>query len=484
MKGLSSENIVIYGAELSSVSVKSSIENNTEKIYNIKAFIDDKFQYLKKAIDGIPVISTEEFKILHKNVKINRLIVSSLFELGHDKADIFDFCVNENIEIQKFLNFSTRNNKVSTYPKINIEELLDRSPINMSNYYEKDDYLGKKILITGAAGSIGSELAKQLIKLQPSQLILCDQAETPLNDLILNLSLSEELNQIIVPFLASVTDDLRMDGLFQQYHPEIIFHAAAYKHVPVMESFPTEALKTNVLGTSKLADLAVKYRVSKFIMISTDKAVNPTNVMGASKRIAEMYIQSLSQEKYCPTAFITTRFGNVLGSNGSVVDRFKKQIEVGGPVTVTHPDIKRFFMTVSEACQLVLEAGNMGNGGEIFSFDMGKPVKIVDLAKKMIHLAGKLPDKEIKIHFSGLRPGEKLYEELSYTSEQTIKTYHEKIFISKVIYISYIQLFSNIGDLENLLLMNENEELLVRWMKTLIPEFISRNSRFELLDIN
>jgi FlaA1/EpsC-like NDP-sugar epimerase len=354
----------------------------------------------------------------------------------------------------------------------------------MSNDYEKDDYLGKKILITGAAGSIGSELAKQLIKLQPSQLILCDQAETPLNDLILNLSLSEELNQIIVPFLASVTDDLRMDGLFQQYHPEIIFHAAAYKHVPVMESFPTEALKTNVLGTSKLADLAVKYRVSKFIMISTDKAVNPTNVMGASKRIAEMYIQSLSQEKYCPTAFITTRFGNVLGSNGSVVDRFKKQIEVGGPVTVTHPDIKRFFMTVSEACQLVLEAGNMGNGGEIFSFDMGKPVKIVDLAKKMIHLAGKLPDKEIKIHFSGLRPGEKLYEELSYTSEQTIKTYHEKIFISKVIYISYIQLFSNIGDLENLLLMNENEELLVRWMKTLIPEFISRNSRFELLDIN
>ena len=484
MKGLSSENIVIYGAELSSVSVKSSIENNTEKIYNIKAFIDDKFQYLKKAIDGIPVISTEEFKILHKNVKINRLIVSSLFELGHDKADIFDFCVNENIEIQKFLNFSTRNNKVSTYPKINIEELLDRSPINMSNDYEKDDYLGKKILITGAAGSIGSELAKQLIKLQPSQLILCDQAETPLNDLILNLSLSEELNQIIVPFLASVTDDLRMDSLFQQYHPEIIFHAAAYKHVPVMESFPTEALKTNVLGTSKLADLAVKYRVSKFIMISTDKAVNPTNVMGASKRIAEMYIQSLSQEKYCPTAFITTRFGNVLGSNGSVVDRFKKQIEVGGPVTVTHPDIKRFFMTVSEACQLVLEAGNMGNGGEIFSFDMGKPVKIVDLAKKMIHLAGKLPDKEIKIHFSGLRPGEKLYEELSYTSEQTIKTYHEKIFISKVIYISYIQLFSNIGDLENLLLMNENEELLVRWMKTLIPEFISRNSRFELLDIN
>jgi FlaA1/EpsC-like NDP-sugar epimerase len=484
MKGLSSENIVIYGAELSSVSVKSAIENNTEKIYNIKAFIDDKFQYLKKAIDGIPVISTEEFKILHKNVKINRLIVSSLFELGHDKADIFDFCVNENIEIQKFLNFSTRNNKVSTYPKINIEELLDRSPINMSNDYEKDDYLGKNILITGAAGSIGSELAKQLIKLQPSQLILCDQAETPLNDLILNLSLSEELNQIIVPFLASVTDDLRMDGLFQQYHPEIIFHAAAYKHVPVMESFPTEALKTNVLGTSKLADLAVKYRVSKFIMISTDKAVNPTNVMGASKRIAEMYIQSLSQEKYCPTAFITTRFGNVLGSNGSVVDRFKKQIEVGGPVTVTHPDIKRFFMTVSEACQLVLEAGNMGNGGEIFSFDMGKPVKIVDLAKKMIHLAGKLPDKEIKIHFSGLRPGEKLYEELSYTSEQTIKTYHEKIFISKVIYISYIQLFSNIGDLENLLLMNENEELLVRWMKTLIPEFISRNSRFELLDIN
>jgi len=484
LKGLSSENIVIYGAELSSVSVKSAIENNTEKIYNIKAFIDDKFQYLNKAIDGIPVISTEEFKLLHKNVKINRLIVASLFELGHDRADIFDFCVNENIEIHKFLNFSSRNNKVSTYPKINIEELLDRSPINMRNDYEKDDYQNRKILITGAAGSIGSELARQLVKLQPSQLILCDQAETPLNDLMLNLSLPDELKHIVVPFLSSVTDELRMDGLFQHYRPEIIFHAAAYKHVPVMESFPTEALKTNVLGTCKLADLAVKYKVGKFIMISTDKAVNPTNVMGASKRIAEMYIQSLSQENHCPTAFITTRFGNVLGSNGSVVDRFKKQIEAGGPVTVTHPDIKRFFMTVSEACQLVLEAGNMGNGGEIFSFDMGKPVKIVDLAKKMIHLAGKLPDKEVKIHFSGLRPGEKLYEELHYTSEQNIKTYHEKIFISKVPFISYIQLFSNICDLENLLLMNENEDLLVRWMKTLIPEFISKNSRFELLDIN
>ena len=482
MKGLSAENIVIYGAELSSVGVKSAIENSTEKIYNIKAFIDDKFQYLNKAIDGIPVISTEEFKELHKKTKINRLIVASLFEVGHDRADIFDFCLNENIEIQKFLNFSS--DKVSTYPKINIEELLDRSPINMRNDYKKDDYQNRRILITGAAGSIGSELARQLVNLNPDQIILCDQAETPLNDLMLNLNLSEELKKVVIPFLASITDELRMDGLFQQYRPEIIFHAAAYKHVPVMESFPTEALKTNVLGTSKLADLAVKFKVCKFIMISTDKAVNPTNVMGASKRIAEMYIQSLSQEKHCPTAFITTRFGNVLGSNGSVVDRFKKQIEAGGPVTVTHPDIKRFFMTVSEACQLVLEAGNMGNGGEIFSFDMGKPVKIVDLAKKMIHLAGKLPDKEVKIHFSGLRPGEKLYEELNYTSEQNIKTYHEKIFISKVPFISYINLFTNICDLENLLLMSENEDLLVRWMKTLIPEFISKNSRFELLDIN
>ena len=481
LKGLSTENIVIAGAELSSVGVKSAIENSTEKIYRIKAFIDNTFQHVNKAIDGIPVISAEEFKALHKKTKINRLIVTSFFEMGHERSDIFDFCVNENIEIQKFMNVSTH--KVSAYPKINIEELLERSPIQVKHVYEKDDYQHKKILITGAAGSIGSELARQLVQLKPGMLLLCDQAETPLNELMLDLIDGSETNQII-PFLASVTDELRMDGLFQQYRPEIIFHAAAYKHVPVMESFPTEALKTNVLGTSKLADLATKYKVRKFIMISTDKAVNPTNVMGASKRIAEMYIQSLSQEKHCPTAFITTRFGNVLGSNGSVVERFKKQIEAGGPVTVTHPDIIRFFMTVSEACQLVLEAGNMGKGGEIFSFDMGKPVKIVDLAKKMIHLAGKIPEKDIKIHFSGLRPGEKLYEELNYTSEQHIKTYHEKIFIARTSFISFIELFGNICELENLLMMNENEDLLVRWMKTLIPEFISKNSRFEILDIN
>ncbi|MBU6169358.1 MAG: polysaccharide biosynthesis protein [Bacteroidetes bacterium] len=481
LKGLSTENIVIYGAELSSVGVKAAIKNSTEKIYHIKAFIDDTFQYLNKSIDGIPVISTEEFKAMHKKTKINRLIVASLFEMGYDRADIFDFCVENNIGIQKYLNLS--NNQVSTYPKINIEELLARSPIKVQHIYEKDDYQHKKILITGAAGSIGSELARQMVKLKPGLLILCDQAETPLNELMLDLADDDDSN-LIIPFLASVADDLRMNVLFQLYRPEIIFHAAAYKHVPVMESFPTEALKTNVLGTSKLADLAVKFKVSKFIMISTDKAVNPTNVMGASKRIAEMYIQSLSQEKHCPTAFITTRFGNVLGSNGSVVERFKKQIEAGGPVTVTHPDIIRFFMTVSEACQLVLEAGTMGKGGEIFTFDMGKPVKIVDLAKKMIHLAGKIPDKEIKIHFSGLRPGEKLYEELNYTSEQHIQTYHKKIFIARVPFISYIQLFSNICELENLLMMNENEELLVRWMKTLIPEFISKNSRFEVLDVN
>jgi FlaA1/EpsC-like NDP-sugar epimerase len=485
LKGLKAYNIAIYGAGLSAVGVKTALENSTDKIYHIKAFIDDKFHNSNKNIEGIPIISVDEFKALHKKNKINVLIVSSLKETGNNRADIFDYCVNENIEIQKFLHtppISPHKNPITNYPKINIEELLDRFPIQINKDFGVADYNKKRILITGAAGSIGSELAKQLVLFKPAQLILCDQAETPLYDLLLDLTVPENKDVLIVPFLGSVNDELRMNGLFENYKPEIVFHAAAYKHVPVMESFPTEALKINVLGSSKMADLAVKYQAAKFIMISTDKAVNPSNVMGASKRIAEIYIQSLSQEKKCKTAFITTRFGNVLGSNGSVVELFKKQIEAGGPVTITHPDIIRYFMTVSEACQLVLQAGMMGKGGEIFTFDMGKPVKILDLAKKMIHLSGKVPEKDIPIHFTGLRQGEKLFEELSYDNEKNIKTYHDKIFISKVPFMEYNQVFPRLGYMATLLRTGEDEELLIRWMKTFVPEFISNNSKFEKLD--
>jgi len=484
LKGLSTENIVIYGAELSSVGVKAAIKNSTEKIYHIKAFIDDTFQYLNKSIDGIPVISTEEFKAMHKKTKINRLIVASLFEMGYDRADIFDFCVENNIGIQKYLNLS--NNQVSTYPKINIEELLARSPIKVQHIYEKDDYQHKKILITGAAGSIGSELARQMVKLKPGLLILCDQAETPLNELMLDLADDDDSN-LIIPFLASVADDLRMNVLFQLYRPEIIFHAAAYKHVPVMESFPTEALKTNVLGTSKLADLAVKFKVSKFIMISTDKAVNPTNVMGASKRIAEMYVQSLSNryssEQGNTTKFITTRFGNVLGSSGSVLPLFKKQIDDGGPVTVTHPDVTRYFMTISEACQLVLEAGNMGNGGEIYIFDMGQSIKIIHLAKKMIQLSGLKLGSDIQIIFTGLRPGEKIKEELLADQENCVPTHHPKIMIAKIREYSLDWITIQIHDLLELYALANNEKLVAK-MKAIVPEYISNNSSYEILDIN
>jgi FlaA1/EpsC-like NDP-sugar epimerase len=273
-----------------------------------------------------------------------------------------------------------------------------------------------------------------------------------------------------------------MKRLFEKYKPEIIFHAAAYKHVPVMEAFPGEALKVNVLGTRRIADLAAKYKVDRFVMVSTDKAVNPTNVMGASKRLAEMYIQSLTNVETCSTRFITTRFGNVLGSNGSVVNRFKSQIEAGGPVTVTHPEINRFFMTVSEACQLVLEAGNMGKGGEVFVFDMGKPVKIVDLAKKMISLAGYIPNKDIHIEFSGLRPGEKLFEELLHNKEENKETYHEKIMIANVRVFPSGQMISAFDNLYRMLCKDEDEFELVLWMKNLVPEFLSNNSEFEELD--
>lgn len=279
-----------------------------------------------------------------------------------------------------------------------------------------------------------------------------------------------------------MTDELRMKRLFENYHPEIIFHAAAYKHVPVMEAFPSEALKVNVLGTRRMADLAVKYKADRFIMVSTDKAVNPTNVMGASKRLAEMYIQCLTKDESCDTRFITTRFGNVLGSNGSVINRFKAQIEAGGPVTVTHPEINRFFMTVSEACQLVLEAGNMGNGGEVFVFDMGKPVKIADLAKKMITLSGRIPNKDILIHYSGLRPGEKLFEELLHNKEENKETYHEKIMIANVRVLPFQDMKLAFDQLFSLLLNEEDEYALVHWMKSLVPEFLSNNSEFEALD--
>jgi len=339
-------------------------------------------------------------------------------------------------------------------------------------------------MISGSAGSIGSEIARQVIQFKPERVVLVDQAESPLYDIERELRLTHsQVN--ISSHLADITVAERVDPIFREFTPDLIYHAAAYKHVPMMESNPAEAVTCNILGTKLLADLAVKYKVKKFVMISTDKAVNPTNVMGCSKRIAEIYVQSLNNYQVSTsvgqTAFVTTRFGNVLGSNGSVIPLFKSQIREGGPVTVTHPDISRFFMTIPEACQLVLEAGTMGNGGEVFVFDMGKSVKILDLAKKMIRLSGLEPERDIKIVFTGIREGEKLYEELLTTSENTLPTHHPKILIGRVKEYSYKDI-NNYVELFNDLVYDKNELKMVALMKELVPEYRSNYSRYEVLD--
>ena len=365
--------------------------------------------------------------------------------------------------------------------EIQIEDLLQRDPIQIDIRKVASHLEGKRVMITGAAGSIGSEIMRQVATFNPYKLILVDQAETPLHDIRLEL-MDKWRNLDAETIVADIANQTRMEAIFEEFRPQYIFHAAAYKHVPMMEDNVSESIQTNVAGTRILADLAVKYKAEKFVMISTDKAVNPTNVMGCSKRICEIYVQSLAKklqkEGGHVTQFITTRFGNVLGSNGSVIPRFKEQIRRGGPVTVTHPEIIRYFMTIPEACRLVLEAGSMGNGGEIYIFDMGKPVKIVDLAKRMISLSGRT---DVKIEFTGLRHGEKLYEELLNVKELTKPTYHEKIMIATVREYDYDEVKDRIQHLIDVSYSYDQMKI-VAAMKDLVPEFISKNSCFEALD--
>ncbi|MBK1440036.1 polysaccharide biosynthesis protein [Parapedobacter sp. ISTM3] len=484
---------VIYGAGDVGIAAKRTLDHDHSANSVVIGFIDDNIQKVGKIIDGVRIYHTDYFEQLIIQGKVDELIISSHNIPVAKKTAIVDRCLAHNIKVltmppvHRLINGEVAPNQIQ---KMRIEDLLEREPIKIDNQSISKQIRGKRILVTGAAGSIGSEIARQLGKYSPQMIILNDQAETPLHELQLELE-DLQKNQVYHAFIGDIRDTDRMESLFRTFKPHYVYHAAAYKHVPMMENHPVEAVRTNIMGTRLLARLAVAYGVEKFVMISTDKAVNPTNVMGASKRIAEIYVQTyynhlagqalFSSDGTSYTRFITTRFGNVLGSNGSVIPRFKAQIEKGGPVTVTHPEITRYFMTIPEACQLVLEAGSMGDGGEIYVFDMGNSVKIVELANKMIKLSGLIPNKDINIEYSGLRPGEKLYEELLNDLENTLPTHHHKIMIAKVRTYDFEWVEKNIDDLIRIT-KTQNEREIVLKMKELVPEFKSNNSIYEELD--
>jgi FlaA1/EpsC-like NDP-sugar epimerase len=472
--------VLIYGAGELGFTVKRVILSNPNYGLHVTGFIDNDKNYQGKKINGIPVygisaLSTEflsenkvECLILaKKDIKVSEksLIIRSAIKLGIEVLDT--------PEVDKWLNGQLHTNH---FERIKLEDLLGREPIKLDLGMIRMGLTNKTIMITGAAGSIGSEIVRQLTRFNMKRVILVDQAETPL--FYLQNELREKFINLQFHVLpADVTNLAKMDLIFQEYRPDVIFHAAAYKHVSLMEENPHEAIRVNVGGTKVLTELAMKYNVGKFVMISTDKSVNPTSVMGASKRLCEQIVQSKAQKKGNKTQFIITRFGNVLGSNGSVIPLFTHQIEKGGPVTVTHPDIYRYFMTIPEACQLVLEAGFMGNGGEIFVFDMGEPVKIAELANAMIQLSGLIPGKDIQIVYTGLRPGEKLYEELLTDKETTLPTYHPKIKKAQVEDIDGKTTLLKIDNLFNGLYTFSQEDV-VRKMKDLIPEYNSSNGKF------
>lgn len=475
-----SKNIIIYGAGESGIITHNTLTNHSKMRAKVVGFVDNNLHKVGKQINGVKVYSksilTPEF------VKFNS-ISEVIFSIQSISPKQLRVLVNEIVDlpvkvkivppVEDWINGEL---KVSQIKRVQIEDLLDRPPIEIQNSKVMKDFDDKVIMVTGGAGSIGSELVRQICKYDYRALVVVDQAESALYDLQQELKQAGFFN--FVPIVGDIRDKNKMRVLFEEYKPDRIFHAAAYKHVPLMEQNPYEAVKINVAGTKTIADLAVEYEVEKFVFVSTDKAVNPTNIMGASKRIAEMYISCRQQDG--KTKFVTTRFGNVLGSNGSVIPLFRKQIEKGGPLTVTHKDITRFFMTIPEASQLVLEAGAMGQGGEIFIFDMGESVKIMDLAKNMIRLSGLQYPDDIDIKITGLRPGEKLYEELLANGENTLPTYHDKIMISKIREIDYIKIRTMIDELciSNLFFKDN----VVQLMKSIVPEYISNNSDFCKLD--
>ena len=480
---------IIYGTDANAISVANALKFETPTRFKIVGFVDKQNKNASKRMLDLPIlVQKKKLPTLMRSIGAEGLIIADKSLSKEEELLIIDQCLEFNYKVYHVPSITNWENQKEISQKvrtIQIEDLLERKPIVLDCQLISKQLKDKTILITGAAGSIGSEIARQVLGFDPSVIILLDQAETPLHHLKLETESFESYTKIVT-VVADVRNREAMNKVFNSYNPQVVFHAAAYKHVPLMEENPSQAILTNIEGTKILADLACLYSVNKFVMVSTDKAVNPSNVMGASKRIAEKYVQSLQakclkSKGEVSTKFITTRFGNVLGSNGSVVPLFTKQIAAGGPVTITHADIIRYFMTIPEACQLVLEAAAMGNGGEIYIFDMGKPVKIIDLARKMIKLAGFIPDKDIHIEIVGLRPGEKLYEELLNDTSKTLPTYHEKIMIAEDILDDFDLLNNHIEDLINKANYFGNDDIVAQ-MKKIVPEFRSMNSAFAILD--
>lgn len=482
-----SVNVLIYGAGQAGIITKNVLLADHDRNMRVVGFVDNHPGKIGKTIEGVYVYSKGVLnpRFLQQN-NITEIIFSiQSIEKDKKRELIEELLLQTHLQVKdippvnSWINGQLSAKQIS---RVKIEDLLQRSEIKLDNANMREQLAGKCVMVTGAAGSIGSEMVRQLCTLDVSMLVLVDQAETPMYNLEMELKEKFPLKTGIFEFvMASVCNNALMDQIFEIYKPDVIYHAAAYKHVPLMEQNPFEAIRVNVFGTKILADLASKHRTEKFVMISTDKAVNPTNVMGATKRAAEIYIQSLNHEYNNNTRFITTRFGNVLGSNGSVIPLFEKQIAAGGPVTVTHPEITRYFMTIPEACQLVLEAGSLGKGGEILMFDMGKPVKIADLAYSMIRLSGLEPEKDIKIIYTGLRPGEKLYEELLYDKEKGQPTHHPKISIARVRYNRLTDVLDYLAKLSDSL-ETYDKMTVVASLKHMVPEFKSNNSVFQKLD--
>ena len=478
-----SQPVLIYGAGEMGAVAYATLQKGARDSFRVVGFIDDNPKRVGSLINRMPIYSASEITldfVRQKGIKeiiiaIQKIKPRRLLEII-DEMDRLSIKVKIAPPVSKWIG---GNLNIGQIKPVRIEDLLERSPINLSNTLVKEDLKHKIVFITGAAGSIGSEISRQISTYDCKQVVMIDQSESALYDL--EQELKRELVANCIVQVADIRNKAGMTFLFDKYRPDFVFHAAAYKHVPLMEENPYEAVKTNVCGTRNLADLSLSFKVSKFVMVSTDKAVNPTNVMGATKRIAEMYVTSMNAKGKGATKFITTRFGNVLGSNGSVIPLFKKQIENGGPLTLTHPEITRYFMTIPEACQLVIEAGSMGHGGEIFIFDMGKSVKIYDLAVRMIQLSGLRYPEDIDIKITGLRPGEKLYEELLNDGETTLPTHHEKIMIGKVIPIDFSITIKSIDELCQINCIEKPIQTVAK-MKEIVPEFLSQNSSFSKLD--